>query len=90
MINGVAHVRVKILDKLFIFVMLYIYMNNSNGTTLDMLAMERVARDDMGRTIDTGEMLHHKMATLQWEIFHHKTMTYEQETLLGEHCDVPW
>ncbi len=35
---------------------IYLYMNNSNCTTLDIVAGERGARDDMGRTIDDGEM----------------------------------
>ncbi len=32
-------------------------MNNFNCTTLDMVLGERVARDDMGRTRDDGEMV---------------------------------
>ncbi len=52
-----------------------LYMNNSHCTMLDMVAEERVARDDMGRTQDAGEKSHHKMATLQWEIFHHIMVT---------------
>ncbi len=32
-------------------------MNNSNCTTLDMVSGERVARDDMERTRDDGEIV---------------------------------
>ncbi len=59
-------------------------MNNSNHTTLEMAEGERVARDDMGRTRDVGEMLYHKTATLHWEISYHKMATYQGETVLAD------
>ncbi len=40
-----CHGRVKIPDKSYFSDMLYLYLNNSNCTTLDMGAWKRIARD---------------------------------------------